>query len=79
MEQVSQGATYVRDGGSQRQARVPGSSRGGMWWEAVPGTHMCQGPGPLPSLAISPGSSETGSDCPGSQLGGRGVGGSRTV
>lgn len=40
MEQVSQGATYVRDGGSQRQARVPGSSWGGMWWEAVPGTHV---------------------------------------
>lgn len=69
MEQVSQGATYVQDGGRQRQARVPGNSRGGMQWEAVLGTHMCQGPGPLPGLTISPGSPEPGSDCPGSQQG----------
>lgn len=49
MEQVSQGATYVRDGSRQRQARVPGSSRGGTRWEAVPGTHRCQGPAPQQS------------------------------
>lgn len=69
MEHISQGATYVRDGGRQRQARVPGSSQGGMQWEAVSGTHVCEGPGPLPGLTISPGSPEAGRDCPGSQQG----------